>query len=268
MGTESFSLVNKVAVVTGAAGKKGIGRATALTLAGAGVDMVVCDVNISGKDFNLENTAEEIRKSGRRSLAVQMDISEVEDVNRMIQSVIKEYGRIDILVNNAAVAAQIPFLQDDGKLWDRVMDVNLKGCYLCSQAAGKVMVKQKQGSIINIASGAALRWFPDSSVYGMSKAGIVQFTRWLGYELGKYNIRVNAVAPTPVNTDIDSHRIDSMQIRDGEEEKFDIASRIPLGRIAEPQDIADIVLFLASDASRYITGQLIIADGGMMLSGI
>jgi 3-oxoacyl-[acyl-carrier protein] reductase len=270
MGLEKFSLKGRTALVTGAASKRGIGRAISIALAGAGADVAVCDVNAAGGDFDLEGTASELRALGVHSFALTADISSKADVTGMVDRVVKKFGRLDILVNNAGVAGIFPFFSDNDDLWDKVMDVNLKGCFLCSKAAAAVMIRQKSGSIINIASGAGLRWFPDSSVYGMSKAGIIQFTRWLARELGPSNVRVNAIAPTPVNTDIDNHRIDSKKTEDIMEVKkggLDVASRIPLGRIAEPDDIADIALFLAGDAARYVTGQIIVADGGMMLAG-
>jgi NAD(P)-dependent dehydrogenase (short-subunit alcohol dehydrogenase family) len=271
MGLEKFSLNGRVAIVTGAASKQGIGRGIALALAGAGADVVVCDYKIKEKDLDLEETAELVRQSGRRCLTVKADISQRSEVINLVQTVVKEFGTIDIMVNNAAAFVLLSFLEDKGEYWDRIMDVNLKGCYMCCQEVARVMVKNKGGCIVNIASGTGLRWIPDSVIYGMSKAGIMQLTRWLGYELGKYNIRVNAIAPGLIDTNNVSRRLDLDKAGPQgktEEQPLDILERIPLGRLGQPGDIVDVVLFLASDASRYVTGQTIIADGGLLLSGV
>jgi len=248
----SCSLSGKVAVVTG--GRRGIGRAIALALAEAGADIALCDRTID--DGQLEATADEAKKLGRRSLAVKADITSKADVDNFVQKVADELGAIDILVNNAAMNIRAPLLElpEDG--WDRVINTDLKGYYLCTQAAGRIMVSQKRGNIINIASTAALKAAAEMGAYCIAKAGVVMLTKVLAVELGQYNIRVNAVAPYIVKTKF------SQPLWSEPEALKQIESEIPVGRLAETGDITGAVLFLAADASGYITGQTIIADGG------
>jgi dehydrogenase/reductase SDR family protein 4 len=253
VGVPSFSLPGKVAIVSG--GRRGIGKAIALALAGAGADIAVCDRVVD--DGELEAVAEEVKRLGRRSLAVQADITQKADVDSMVQRVVAEFGVIDILVNNAAMNIMAPLLElrEDG--WDKIIDTDLKGYYLCSQAAGKQMVEQKGGSIINIASTAAVKAAPEMGAYCIAKAGVVMLTRVLALELAQYNIRVNAIAPHMVKTKF------SQPLWSDPETLKQIEAEIPLGRLAEPGDIIGSVLFLASDASAYITGHTIILDGGL-----
>jgi NAD(P)-dependent dehydrogenase (short-subunit alcohol dehydrogenase family) len=249
---ESYSLSGKVAVVTG--GRRGIGRAIALALAGAGADIALGDRTVD--DGQLEAAAAEIKKLGRRSLAVKADITSKAEVDNFIQKVADELGAVDILVNNAATNVRAPLLElgEDG--WDRVINTDLKGCYLCAQAAGRIMVGQKRGNIINIASTAALKAAPQMGAYCIAKAGVVMLTKVLAVELGQYNIRVNAVAPYIVKTKF------SQPLWGEPEALKQIEAEIPVGRLAETGDIVGAVLFLAADVSSYITGQTIIVDGG------
>ena len=249
---DSNSLSGRVAVVTG--GKRGIGRAIALALAKAGADIAVCGRTID--DGQLNAVADEVKKLGRRSLALKADITNKADVDNLVQKVVGEFGAIDILVNNAAMNIMVPLLdlREDG--WDKVIDTDLKGYYLCSQAAGKQMVSQKRGNIINIASTAALKAAPRMGAYCIAKAGVVMLTKVLAAELGKYNIRANAVAPYIVKTKF------SQPLWSQPEALKQIESEVPVGRLAETEDIMGAVLFLAADASSYITGQTIIVDGG------
>jgi NAD(P)-dependent dehydrogenase (short-subunit alcohol dehydrogenase family) len=248
----AYSLSGKVAVVTG--GRRGIGKAIALALAGAGADIALCDRTVD--DGQLNAVADEIKKLGRRSLAVKADITSKAEVDNFVRKVADELGAVDILVNNAATNIRAPLLElgEDG--WDRVINTDLKGCYLCAQAAGRVMVEQKQGNIINIASTAALKAAPQMGAYCIAKAGVVMLTKVLAVELGQYNIRVNAVAPYIVKTKF------SQPLWSEPEALKQIEAEIPLGRLAETGDIVGAVLFLAADASSYITGQTIIVDGG------
>jgi len=248
----SYSLSGKVAVVTG--GRRGIGKAIALALAGAGADIALCDRTID--DGQLEAAAAEAKKLGRRSMAVKADITSKADVDNFVQKVADELGAIDILVNNAAMNIRAPLLElpEDG--WDRVINTDLKGYYLCTQAAGRIMVSQKRGNIINIASTAALKADAEMGAYCIAKAGVVMLTKVLAVELGQYNIRVNAVAPYIVKTKF------SQPLWSEPEALKQIESEIPVGRLAETEDIMGAVLFLAADASGYITGQTIIVDGG------
>jgi len=249
---DSSPLSGRVAVVTG--GRRGIGRAVALALAGAGADIALGDRTVD--DGQLEAAAAEVKKLGRRSLAVKADITSKAEVDNFVRKVADELGAVDILVNNAATNVRAPLLElpEDG--WDRVINTDLKGCYLCSQAAGRIMVEQKRGNIINIASTAALRAAPQMGAYCVAKAGVVMLTKVLAVELGQYNIRVNAVAPYIVKTKF------SQPLWSEPEALRQIEAEIPMGRLAETGDIMGAVLFLAADASSYITGQTIIVDGG------
>ena len=253
MGAPVFSLQGRVAIITG--GRRGIGKAIALALAEAGADIVACDRVF--EDGELKAVAEEVQRLGRRSLAVQADITQKADVDSLAQRVMGEFGGIDILVNNAATNIIAPLLElgEDG--WDRVIDTDLKGYYLCCQAVGRIMMEQKRGNIINIASTAAMKAAPRMGAYCIAKAGVVMLTRVLAVELASYNIRVNAIAPYMVKTKF------SQPLWSDPETLKQLESEIPLGRLAEPGDIVGAALFLASDASSYITGHTIIVDGGL-----
>ena len=247
MDTSNLSLEGQVAIVTG--GGTGIGRGIALEFAKAGADVVVASRRLSV----LEKVGEEVTTLGRRSLAVQTDISRKTDVDNLVRRVMDEFGVIDILINNAAVLTTTPLLKLSEDDWDKTMDVNLKGYYLCCRAVGKGMVERKKGNIINIASQAAFR---GGSSYNISKAGVVNLTRGLARELASYNVRVNAIAPGWVRTEM------SKAMQSDPVAYKEALAEIPLGRIAEPSDIATVALFLASDASRHITGDTIVVDGG------
>jgi dehydrogenase/reductase SDR family protein 4 len=248
----ALSLAGKVAIVTG--GRRGIGRATALALAGEGADVALGDRVI--KDGELEKVAEEVRKLGLRALAIQADITQKADVDNLVQKTLAELGAIDILINNAAMNIMSPLLELNEEGWDRIIDTDLKGYYLCSQAVGKIMVEQKRGNIINIASTSAMDTAPGMGAYCIAKAGVVMLTRVLATELAEHNIRVNAVAPSIVKTKF------SQPFWADAESRKEIEAWLPLGRLAEPEDIVGSVLFLASDASAYITGHTIVVDGG------
>jgi len=248
----SYSLSGRVAVVTG--GRRGLGKAIALALAGAGADIALCDRTVD--DGQLEAVADEVKKLGRRSLVVKADITRKVDVDNFVRKAADELGAVDILVNNVATNVRAPLLElpEDG--WDRVIDTDLKGYYLCSQAAGKQMVSQKRGNIINMASTAGLKADAGMGAYCIAKAGVIMLTKVLAVELGQYNIRANAVAPYIVKTKF------SQPLWSDPEALKQIESGIPVGRLAETEDIMGAVLFLAADASSYITGQTIIVDGG------
>ena len=250
---QNENLKGQAALVTGS--RRGIGKAIALALAGAGADVVVCD--LVTEDGKLDRTVEEIRNIGRRSVAVKADVSQKVDVEKMAQTAAAQLGKIDILVNCAGI--WLPgqtLLECTEENWDRVMETNLKSMYLCCQAVGKIMVKQKSGNIINLASRVGLDPGIGVGAYSISKAGIIMLTRQLSLELAQYHIRVNALAPGIVKTDFN---IDFW--KNPETGKAAVAS-VPLGRLAEPEDIADTVVFLASDASRYITGEVLNISGG------
>ena len=251
----SFSLEGKTAIVTG--GKRGIGKAIALAFAEAGADVAVCSRVI--EDGQLQTVAEEIKRIGRRSLVVQADVTRKTDVDNLVQRLMNEFGRIDILVNNAAVMVRKPLLELSEDDWDTVIDTNLKGYHLCCQAVGKIMINQKRGNIINMASAHGVRAFEGRGAYPMAKAGVFMLTGVLAKELARYGIRVNGIAPGVVRTEM-SHAVwsDSDSLKRME-------STIPLGRLAEPSDIVGAALLLASDASSYITGHTIMVDGGRSL---
>jgi NAD(P)-dependent dehydrogenase (short-subunit alcohol dehydrogenase family) len=252
MHMPASSLEGKVAIVTG--GKRGIGRAIALAFAEAGADIAVCGRRL--EDGELEGVAAEVRGLGRRALAVQADITQKADVDNMVQMVSEQFGSIDILVNNAAMNIRAPLLdlREDG--WDRVIDTDLKGYFLGCQAVGKRMVEQKSGNIINMASTAAMKATEKMGAYCIAKTGVVMLTRVLALELASYNIRVNAIAPSMVKTKF------SQPLWSDPATLKQIEAGIPLARMAETGDIVGPALFLASDASSYITGHTIIVDGG------
>jgi NAD(P)-dependent dehydrogenase (short-subunit alcohol dehydrogenase family) len=252
MTIPSLSLEGKVAIVTG--GSRGIGRVIALGFAEAGANVVVCSRTLT----DLEKVAEEIEALGRRSLAVETNIAVKSEVDNLVEKTLEKFGTIDILVNNAAMNIMRPLteLREDG--WDKVMNVGLKGYYLCSQAVAKVMIEKNSGNIINISSGAAVKAAPMLGAYSISKAGVVMLTQLLAADLARYNIRVNAIGPGMVKTGFSQPmwgNPDMLKVME---------SQIPLGRLAEPEEIMAVALFLASDASSYITGQTIYVDGGSM----
>ncbi len=252
MSIPNLSLEGQVAIVTG--GGTGIGRSIALEFAKAGADVVVASRRLPV----LEEVGREVTALGKRSLAIQTDISRKADVDNLVQRVMDEFGVIDILVNNAGIVIRAPLLETTEDEWDKVIDTNLKGYYLGCHAVGKKMVERKKGNIINIASDQAVRGSPASSVYSIAKAGVVMLTRVLARELASYNIRVNAVAPGAVGgTEMSRGWSDPERLKE-------VAARIPLGRVAEPSDIASVALFLASDASRHITGDTIVVDVGLL----
>ena len=252
MALPKFSLEGKIALVTG--GRRGIGKRVALAFAEAGADVGLCDLVVD--DGQLVSVAEEIQGMGRRSLAIQADTSQKRDVENMVERVTQDLGNIDILFNNAGTAVPGALLDLPDHEWDRVINVNLKGYYLCAQAVGKQMVGRKKGIIVCVASQYAFKAAPGMGVYCVSKAGIVMLTRVLARELGGYGIRVNAIAPGLVKTDLSRNDWSDSDIRTQRE------AATPLGRLAETSDLVGAALFLASDASMYVSGHTILVDGG------
>jgi len=248
-------LDERVAIVTG--GGTGIGQAIALEFAKEGADVVVSSRNMA----NLEKVAGEIKALGRRSLAVAADVGVKKQVQNMVQQTVDKFGRIDVLVNNAGMLRIATFLGMSEEDWDDVIDINLKGVFLCTQAVAKHMIEQKYGKIINISSicgrGGALG---DGPSYSASKAGVIQLTQCAAFELGAYGINVNCIAPGLILTPM-AH---STQETAEEFEQFieERKSQAVLGRIGDPQDIAKTALFLASEDSSFISGQTIPVDGG------
>ncbi len=247
----NFSLNGQIALVTGAG--RGLGRAIALALANAGADVALglFDVN---RDSGL---AAEIEAMGRRTLRLQMDVTNVAQVQRAVQDAVAQFGRLDILVNNAGGGFNNLVENVPEHEFDQTVARNLKGTFFASQAAGKVMMQQNYGRIINMSSQAGFVALPTESVYCMTKAGINQLTRCFAVEWGKYNITVNAVAPTFIQTPGTEPALSNPEFR------ADVIERIAaLHRIGEPMEVAGAVVFLASPAASLITGQTLLIDGG------
>jgi NAD(P)-dependent dehydrogenase (short-subunit alcohol dehydrogenase family) len=246
-----FDLQGKIALVTGAA--RGLGRAIALALAEAGAD-VALGLRDRSKDNGL--TAE-ITARGRRPLPLQMDMTSLEQIRKAIEETVKTFGRLDILVNNAGIAPDNLAENVTEQDFDHTLAINLKGTFFACQAAGRVMIQQKSGSIINMSSQAGFAALPTESIYCMTKAGIAHLTKCLAVEWGKYNINVNAVAPTFIHTPGTEACLADPAFRQ------DVVDRIAaLHRIGEPIEVAGAVVFLASPAASLITGHTLIIDGG------
>ncbi|MCR4393638.1 MAG: SDR family oxidoreductase [Dehalococcoidales bacterium] len=252
MNNQMFDLHGKKALVVG--GHGGIGKAIALGLADAGADVAVASRNLEA----LKNVAKEIEAKGCRSLAVTVDIVDEKQVNEMVAQVLQAFSRIDILVNAAGLAIRKPADSFPIDEWQKVMDINTRGTFLCCQAVGRVMLKQKSGRIINLSSVRGRYGLPSGyAAYCPSKGAVDTLTRTLACEWAKSNVLVNAVAPTIVETDLTKDALAdpayAKQMKD----------RIPMGRWALPEDIVGPVIFFASDASRFVTGQILYVDGGV-----
>jgi 3-oxoacyl-[acyl-carrier protein] reductase len=249
-------LKDKVSIVTGSS--RGIGRATALAFAREGSDIIVNYVANKGK---ADEVVEEIRKVGRKVIALQADMSNEKEIVDMVKKSVEEFGKIDILVNNAAIGWKpTRTLEGTKEEWERVLGVNLIGTYNCVKAIAPYMIKQKYGKIINIASiGGICTTLSDQVAYGPSKAAVINLTKRLAFELGPYNINVNAIAPGLIRTDMPAAGKSKEEVVRMFEERAKSAS---LRRVGEPSDIANVALFLASEESSFVTGQVIVADGG------
>ncbi len=248
-------LKNKVVVITGA--RRGMGKADALLFAQKGAKVVVSDIS----QEDCQKVVDEIEKKGGQAIAVKCDVSKKEEVDNLFKKTIEKFGRVDVLVNNAGICEFKPFIDLTEEEWDRTLDINLKGYFLCAQAAAKEMAKQKSGVIVNIASvamGQVGVGFLNIVHYCASKGGIAAMTEALALELAPYNIRVNAIAPGMIETPM----LDA--IKQDPKSMEGILARVPLGRMGKPEEIADLVVFLASDKSSYITGSVIVIDGGWL----
>jgi NAD(P)-dependent dehydrogenase (short-subunit alcohol dehydrogenase family) len=251
-----YRLDGKVALITG--GSRGIGRATALGFAEAGASIAIA----SRKLPDLENVAREIRDLGREVLPIAAHIGRMEDINSLVSRVTDEFGRIDILVNNAGTSpALASSLEVDERLWDSVMNLNLKGLFFLSQAAAKVMKEHGGGAIINVASVDGFKPEANIGTYAVSKAGVIMVTKVMALELAQYDIRVNALAPGNVHTRLGDSRFLAMP-----EYEKEMIKRTPLGRIADPDDMVGAMIYLASDASSFMTGECIVVGGGILLT--
>jgi len=254
MGEEFISLHGKVALVTG--GSRGIGRAIAITFAKAGANVVVS----SRKQANLEQVVAEIEAGGGRALAVVAHNREPEDLRRLVERVQLEFGRLDILVNNAATnPIMAPLMDTDEKAFDTIMDTNVKGYFLLSQLAARLMLEQGGGCILNISSIGGLSPMEGLGAYCISKAAINMLTKAMAVELGPYQIRVNALAPGIVQTRFSQALWDNSELMSQE------MSRTPLRRIAQPEEIARMALVIVSNTASYMTGQVVVLDGGSLI---
>ena len=244
-------LKDKVSVITG--GARGIGRAICLLFAQEGCDIVVADVNIP----EAEKTASDIQALGRRAQALEMDVSNYVKVQEAFNKILDKFGKVDILVNNAGITKDGLILRMSEAEWDAVLSVNLKGAFNCIKAASRIMLKQRQGKIINIASIIGIIGNAGQANYSASKAGIIALTKTAARELASRNINVNAVAPGFIQTE--------MTDKLSEELKTKMKQAIPLNTLGSPDDVAKACLFLAGDESNYITGQTLVVDGGMVM---
>jgi NAD(P)-dependent dehydrogenase (short-subunit alcohol dehydrogenase family) len=244
-------LQDKVAIVTGAG--RGLGKAIAVRLAGEGARVVMSDIDLEAA----QAAAERLNTNERLALAIKTDVSSKVDAENLVKTTIERHGRIDILVNNAGMAVVGASAELEESRWRNGIDVMLTGVFFCSQAAGKEMIKQKSGKIINIASVNGIGAFPERVCYCSAKAGVMALTKVLGCEWACHNINVNAIAPGYIGTDLVKNLVS-----EGSLDEKEIAKRTPMGRLATPEEIADSVVFLASEESKYIEGQTLVVDGG------
>ncbi|MGC5327171.1 3-oxoacyl-[acyl-carrier-protein] reductase [Brevibacillus sp. SYSU BS000544] len=245
-------LAGKVALVTGAS--RGIGRAIALRLAKEGANVAV---NYSGSEAAAAETVEAIKALGREAIMVRANVGNADEVNDMFKAVLDQFGQVDILVNNAGITRDNLIMRMKEDEWDDVIDINLKGVFNCIKAATRPMMKQRSGRIINITSVVGVMGNAGQANYVAAKAGVIGLTKTTARELASRNITVNAVAPGFIDTDMTSKLPED--VRSG------LMTQIPLGRLGQADDIAQVVLFLASDAANYMTGQTLHVDGGMYM---
>jgi 3-oxoacyl-[acyl-carrier protein] reductase len=250
-----MNITDKVALVTGAG--RGIGRVIALKLAKMGMKIVVNDL---GNPAPPEAVVNEIKALGVPATSILADVSSAAEVTRLVGETVAAYGRLDVLVNNAGIARDGLLMRMSEEDWDKVLTVDLKSVFLCTKEAVKLMVKQRGGRIISMASIVGIVGNPGQANYAAAKAGIIGFTRAVAKEVASRGITVNAVAPGFIDTDMTKGLKDDW--------KEELKKRIPLGSFGSPQDVADAVGFLASEEARYITGQVLTVDGGMTISGL
>jgi len=250
MTNNLFDLTGEVAIVTG--GAKGIGKGIAKGLAEYGAKVVIFDIDAESAN----ETVEEIKKMGGYAVFKKVDVTKTDEVNKAVSEVLDEFGKIDILVNNAGTVVRKSVLDTTDQDWDKVINLNLKGAFLCARAVGPSMIKRRKGKIINIGSVSSFLGHPDHAAYGASKGGIRILTKVLAVEWGKYGINVNGIAPGYVKTPMTE---DYLRVKRNYES---IVSKIPLNRVAVPEDLIGPVVFLASKASDYISGHMLLVDGG------
>ena len=245
------ALEGKVSLITG--GARGIGKEIAMLFARNGSDIAICDVNLE----EAEKTAQEIRDLGRESLAFKADVTNSSQVQDMVDKILDKFNKIDILINNAGITKDNLLLRMSEDEWDKVIAVNLKGTFICTKFVSKVMLKQRFGKMVNLASIIGIMGNAGQANYAASKAGIIGLTKSVAKELSSRNICVNAIAPGFIKTDMTSKLPEEVQKK--------MLSVIPLARFGEAKDVADLALFLSSESSSYITGQVIQVDGGMVM---
>jgi NAD(P)-dependent dehydrogenase (short-subunit alcohol dehydrogenase family) len=245
-----FDLSEKIAVVTGAG--RGLGYEISLALARYGAHVVAC----SRTESELETVAEKIKAMGRQALPIRMDVSDIRSIRPMVERAVEAFGRIDILVNNAGInrPQQAEDVTEDN--WDQVMNTNLKGLFFCAQAVGRVMISQKKGKIINISSDAGTVAIPGRAAYCASKGGVNLVSKVLAIEWAPHHINVNAIAPAFIETPLTEP-----MLKDPAFNKY-VLDNTPLGRVGKPKDVSSAAVFLASEASDYITGHILLIDGG------
>jgi 2-deoxy-D-gluconate 3-dehydrogenase len=249
----TFRLDGRVAIVTGTG--RGMGRAFSIALAHAGADVITTE--LPGREGDAEETAAEVRAAGRRALVVSLDVTQLPSIRAMVEQVVGEWGRIDVLVNNAGINIRQFAVDVTEDAWERIVSVNQKGLFFCSQAVGQHMIERGQGGkIVNVASQMGLVGDQQRAVYCATKAAVVNLTRVLALEWAPHSINVNAVAPTYVRTPLVEELVQDKDVHES------ILRRIPLGRMAETEDIAGAVVFLASPASDFVTGHTLVVDGG------
>ena len=247
-----MQLTDKVALVTGAS--RGIGRAIALLMAKQGADVVV---NYSGSEGAAQETVDAILAMGRKAIKIKANVGNAEEVAAMVDEAHTTFGRIDILVNNAGITRDGLLMRMKDSDWDDVININLKGVYLMTKAVSKIMMKQRSGKIVNMTSVVGVTGNAGQANYSASKAGVIGFTKTCAKELASRGITVNAIAPGFIHTDMTDVLPDKV--------KDAMVQTIPLGRMAEPDEVAAVAAFLVSDMSSYITGQVINVDGGMVM---
>lgn len=245
-----FDLSGRVAIVTGAG--RGMGYHISLALAKYGADLVICSRTVS----ELEKVKIDIEKFDRRVLIQQIDVTKIPEIYAMVEQSMKAFGHIDILVNNAGVNITQWAVDVTEEAWDRVVDTNLKALFFCAQAVGKVMIQQKKGKIINISSQTGTVAIPQRAAYCSSKGGVNQLTKLLAIEWAQYNINVNAIAPTFIETPFTKPMFEKEGFREY------VLENIPLGRVGQPEDVTGAVIYLASEASNMVTGHVLLVDGG------
>ena len=246
-----MKLTGKVALVTGAA--QGIGKAVALLLARHGADIVVSDINLE----KAEETAKEIESIGPKAMAIKVNVASLNDVERMVEAVLKKFGKIDILINNAGITRDKLILRMTEEDWDTVLNVNLKGTFNCTKAVVRHMAKQRSGKIVSIASVVGEMGNAGQVNYAASKAGVIGLTKTIAREFAKRGINVNAIAPGYIETPMTEVLSDKV--------KEELKRLIPMERLGKPDDVAEAVLFLVSEESNYITGQVLNVNGGIYM---